>query len=333
MQAAATQIETETQVESRAEAGAETAQGWTRERKARFLDHLSVKGNVRAACARVGLSPEAAYRLRRRDEEFARAWIAALGLARARSEQVLADRAIDGIEEPIYYRGELIGTRRKYDTRLLLSHLARLDKLVEGMEHPDDIRRFDELVAVIAGEEAPALPPSPDPRPVGKPAEIATPDGLPPTREAYALRAAEVAFHQAFAPFEAALEQGSGANRRKPKAPEPSEAFLDECHAASDAAGEAALAEWDAWHSRACQAVDASSGWPDSPALPGLPGNPLASARKVVAASRPALREFSLWTASTPSTSALARALAVQRGGVVPPAWASGPRMVKRSKR
>src|SRR5690606_41801350 len=119
-------------------------------------------------------------------------------------------------------------------------------------------------------------------------------------------------------PFEAALEQ-SGANRKKSKAREPSDAFLDECHAASDAAGEAARAEWDAWHSRACQVVDASSGWPDSPALPGLPGNPLASARKAVAASRPALREFSPRTASTPSTSALVRALAGPAGGFTPP--------------
>lgn len=319
MKASITQIETDTGVESGTETGAETAQGWTPQRKARFLDHLSVKGNVRAACARVGLSPEAAYRLRRRDEEFARAWIAALALARARSEQVLADRAIDGIEEPIYHRGELVGTRRKYDTRLLLSHLARLDKLVEGMEHPDDIRRFDELVAVIAGEEAPVLAPSPDSAAVGKPAGIAPSDCLPPDRETYALRAAEVAYHEAFAPFEAALEHGSDTGRRKPKACEPTEAFLDECYAASEAAAAAARAEWDAWRGRACQAVDASSGWPGSPALPGLPGNPLASARKAVAASRPALREFSPRTASTPSTSALVRALAGPAGGFTPP--------------
>ena len=29
------------------------ARGWTAERRVRFLDHLSLKGNVRAACARV----------------------------------------------------------------------------------------------------------------------------------------------------------------------------------------------------------------------------------------------------------------------------------------
>ena len=40
--------------------------GWTPVRKAQFLDHLARHGNVRAACAAVGLSPEAAYKARRR---------------------------------------------------------------------------------------------------------------------------------------------------------------------------------------------------------------------------------------------------------------------------
>jgi hypothetical protein len=35
-----------------------TGPGWTPERKVAFLDHLAQKGNVRAACARVGLSRE-----------------------------------------------------------------------------------------------------------------------------------------------------------------------------------------------------------------------------------------------------------------------------------
>src|SRR5690606_30735246 len=132
------------------------ARGWTPERKTRFLDHLAAKGNVRAACLRVGLSPEAAYRLRRRDDLFARGWALALALARTRTEQVLADRAIEGVEEPVYYRGELIGSRRRFDARLLLAHLARLDKLVEESETSADFGRFDELLALIAGEQAPA---------------------------------------------------------------------------------------------------------------------------------------------------------------------------------
>jgi hypothetical protein len=103
--------------------------GWTPESRARFLDHLAGKGNVRAACKRVGLSREAAYRLRRRDPLFARGWAAALVKAHDACVEVLAERAIDGVEEPVFYRGEQVGMRRKYDSRLLLAHLARLDKL------------------------------------------------------------------------------------------------------------------------------------------------------------------------------------------------------------
>jgi len=45
---------------------------WTAEARTQFLDHLARKGSVRAACLRVGVSAEIAYRLRRRDPAFAR---------------------------------------------------------------------------------------------------------------------------------------------------------------------------------------------------------------------------------------------------------------------
>ncbi|WP_305095685.1 hypothetical protein [Croceibacterium aestuarii] len=43
---------------------------------------------------------------------------------------MLAARAIDGVEEQVFYHGEVIATRTRYSDRLLLAHLARLDKLV-----------------------------------------------------------------------------------------------------------------------------------------------------------------------------------------------------------
>src|SRR6187399_3005806 len=131
--------------------------GWTPARKAQFLEALADDGNVRAACARVGLSREAAYRLRRRDPLFARAWAAAQVHACERVGEVLGTRAIEGIEEEVWLRGEVVGTKRRYDTRLLLAHMARLDRLVE--EAPDavnDAARFDEILGRIAGAEAPA---------------------------------------------------------------------------------------------------------------------------------------------------------------------------------
>jgi hypothetical protein len=96
--------------------------GWTPERRTQFLDRLAQDGNVCAACALVGLSREAAYRLRRREPLFARAWAAAQVHARESVGEVLGTRAIEGLEEQIWHRGEVVGTRRRYDTRPLLAH-------------------------------------------------------------------------------------------------------------------------------------------------------------------------------------------------------------------
>lgn len=125
---------------------------WTPERKLRFLDALAEHGNARLACRAVAISPEAAYRLRRRDFAFGEAWTAALVLARAHAEQVLADQALCGTEELVYYRGELVGSRRRFDARLLLAHLARLDRLADDSIAGPHAARFDELLALVAGE-------------------------------------------------------------------------------------------------------------------------------------------------------------------------------------
>ena len=57
--------------------------GWTPQRRQRFLELLGAGSDVRRACAGVGLSRQAAYTLRRRDPAFAQAWDGALRSARA----------------------------------------------------------------------------------------------------------------------------------------------------------------------------------------------------------------------------------------------------------
>lgn len=131
--------------------------GWTPYLRARFLALLAEKGNVRLCAARCGRSAQSVYVQRRRDPLFAQGWDAALLLARDHAEQVLADRAIEGVEEAVFYRGEQVGTRRRFDNRLLLAHLGRLDRLAESCEAQAGAARFDELVAVIAGEPLPEM--------------------------------------------------------------------------------------------------------------------------------------------------------------------------------
>lgn len=269
------------------------AHGWTPELKTRFLDRLAHNGNVRAACKRVGLSREAAYRLRRRDPLFARGWAAALLKAREVAEEELADRAIEGIEEQIYYRGELIGTRRRYDGRLLLAHLARLDKLADEENAGPDAGRFDELLSIIAGETVPA--------------DLDTGENaLPLDRETVARNLGEGAECE----VRYLEEHGDDENE---DGPVPDPATLDlRCIVARHRGRAEGKALWDAWFAGACDRVDRLCGKPGTPPAPGLPGNPLAPppAPAPDGAAREGAAVFSPRTVSDVSIPALARALA-----------------------
>ena len=124
--------------------------------RVRFLDALAGHGNVRKAAARVGVSRETAYRARRRHADFAQLWNAALVHARAAGEAELADRAMEGVPVPVFVRGEHVATWNRRDARLLLAHLARLDRRIEeDRAAVARAERFDQLLATMAGHAAP----------------------------------------------------------------------------------------------------------------------------------------------------------------------------------
>ncbi|MFM5954874.1 MAG: hypothetical protein ACKOPE_11325 [Novosphingobium sp.] len=137
---------------------------FSRERQATFLAALAGTGNVRSASARAGVSHQTAYRTRLASPGFRRAWDAALLAARAQAEEVLACRALDGWEEDVLYHGEVVATRRRYSDRLLLAHLARLDRLCSDAEIAQFADAFDASMArFAAGEDRPAREIEPDP--------------------------------------------------------------------------------------------------------------------------------------------------------------------------
>jgi hypothetical protein len=163
---------------------------FTPDRRVRFLHHLATTGNVRCACAAVGVSPQSAYVHKRRDAAFAAGWDAALLLARDAAEEVLAERALNGTLETIFYRGEAVGSRVRFDARLLLAHLARLDSHHEQAEAALGIAaRFDDYLEELGAGE-----------PVFRPLDHDA-DGPPhwapahPTREEALRRARERALH------------------------------------------------------------------------------------------------------------------------------------------
>ncbi|WP_254514622.1 hypothetical protein [Novosphingobium sp. G106] len=96
--------------------------GWTPERQRGFIEALADTGSVKSAAHAVNMTPEGAYLLRRHEQagEFRKAWDAALACGVQRLEDIAMDRALNGVEVPVYSYGKLIGTRRKYNDRLLM---------------------------------------------------------------------------------------------------------------------------------------------------------------------------------------------------------------------
>lgn len=96
--------------------------GWTADRQRGFIDALASTGSVESACRSVGMKSGGAYRLRRAPgaDGFRAAWAAALDLGVQRVEDVAMDRALNGVEQPVYSYGKLVGTRTAHNDRLLM---------------------------------------------------------------------------------------------------------------------------------------------------------------------------------------------------------------------
>lgn len=96
--------------------------GWKPEVQRAFIEALAETGSVKAAARRVGRAEVGAYLLRRHPEaeEFRRAWDAALDIGMRRIEDVAMERALNGVEVPVYSYGKLVGTRTVYNDRLLM---------------------------------------------------------------------------------------------------------------------------------------------------------------------------------------------------------------------
>lgn len=94
--------------------------GWTEERRNRFLERLSETANVAMAARSVRKSVSGAYQLRRRDAEFAEAWEAALTTAMDELEALVLDRVVNGVEKPVFYAGKQCGSVRQYSDSLAM---------------------------------------------------------------------------------------------------------------------------------------------------------------------------------------------------------------------
>ncbi|WP_063505369.1 hypothetical protein, partial [Erythrobacter sp. HI0074] len=100
----------------------ERSNGWKPQVQRAFIEALADTGSVASACRQVGRAEVGAYLLRRHPKasSFRAAWQAALDLGMQRIEDVAMDRALNGVEVPVYSYGKLVGSRRVHNDRLLM---------------------------------------------------------------------------------------------------------------------------------------------------------------------------------------------------------------------
>lgn len=100
---------------------------FTPEKQAKFLRQLAQRGIISEAARLAATTRQTAYNHRDSDPEFAAAWDEALEIAAGLIEAEIHRRAIKGVLEPVYYKGEEVGTVRKYSDTLLI-FLAKAHK-------------------------------------------------------------------------------------------------------------------------------------------------------------------------------------------------------------
>lgn len=100
--------------------------GWTPQRQREFIAGLELCGSVSTAAKAVGMTARGAYKLLERPgaESFARAWDEAAERGRQSVCENAIDRAINGALEPVFRRGKMVGTRRRYYDRLAIAVIS-----------------------------------------------------------------------------------------------------------------------------------------------------------------------------------------------------------------
>jgi hypothetical protein len=115
----------------------------TKRMKQRFLELLADCGNVYKCSVALNVSRSDLYRYRNADPEFREAWDAAKEAAVELLEDEGWRRAFDGIEKPVFYKGEICGYVQDYSDTLLMHRL--------NAERPDKYQYRQKIDANVEG--------------------------------------------------------------------------------------------------------------------------------------------------------------------------------------
>lgn len=104
-----------------------TSQRVSLKKRQLFLETLAQTGRVVTAAHTAGfVDTSYVHRLRREDEDFAKAWEEAVDAAADVLEEEATRRAVEGVEEPIFYKGEIAGYKTNYSDQLMMFLLRGL---------------------------------------------------------------------------------------------------------------------------------------------------------------------------------------------------------------
>jgi hypothetical protein len=136
--------------------------GWTPQKQREFVEALADTGVVREAAARVGMTEQSAWRLRRRADARAFDLVceAAQRPGARRLHAIAWERAIEGTIKRHYYHGELVSEERVYDNRLLIFLLGKTQGLLAPPPEAARVHRDWEawMEAIEQGLPAPPAP-------------------------------------------------------------------------------------------------------------------------------------------------------------------------------
>ena len=85
-----------------------------------FLLSLAEGNTIGVACKEGGVAVATVYRHREQDDSFAALWEEALEAGVQVLEQEARRRAVDGVEEPVFWQGQVVGHVRKMSDTLLI---------------------------------------------------------------------------------------------------------------------------------------------------------------------------------------------------------------------
>lgn len=129
----------------------ERVDGLTPLRQRAFLRALTATGEIEKACKLARISNTAVRKARAAYPSFAAACDRAIAKAEPTLEQIAVDRAINGVAEPVYHGGQVVGHKRRYSDALMRDALKREDARFGTHKSKRDLVEEAKAAAALAG--------------------------------------------------------------------------------------------------------------------------------------------------------------------------------------